>query len=133
VTTGDFLPNKTTSCGCKHHNELVARNTKHGHSIRKDRSSLYSSWAGMLQRCHNPNTEFYHIYGGKGVKVFPGWEDFTMFMQWALSHGWEEGLTIDRIDPDGDYCPENCQWLTKSEHSRKTNIQRKDKNGYNLY
>ena len=82
---------------------------------------LYKTWIGMKHRCHGKgNTDkVYRWYRDKGIIVCDEWrKDFSVFREWALSHGFEEGLTIDRIDSDGNYCPDNCRWVTRSENSR---------------
>lgn len=97
------------SCGCKN------RNATH----RKTNSRLHNIWTGMKGRCHNPNNHKYSRYGGRGIKVCSEWQDFAIFMDWAMKNGYKDNLTIDRIDVNGDYCPENCQFLTLSENSIK--------------
>jgi hypothetical protein len=99
------------SCGCLRDRS----NFKHGDSY----TSLYSVWGDMKDRCHNPKSKPYSRYGGRGIKVCEQWHKWFNFKKWALQCGYKEGLTIDRIDNDGDYCPENCQWLTRSENSHK--------------
>lgn len=94
--------------------------TRHGAS----RTRLYRIWGDMLQRCDNPNIGNYRTYGGKGVKVCTTWRDFEVFQQWATASGYADDLTIDRIDPAGDYEPENCRWLPKSENSRLSALNR---------
>ena len=82
-------------------------------------SGLYNSWQNMKQRCTNPNHPKYARYGGRGIKICAEWQDITGFFAWAKESGWKNGLTIDRIDNDGDYCPENCRWVYVAENSRK--------------
>lgn len=72
----------------------------------------------MKGRCSNPTNDSYARYGGRGICVCEEWRrDYVTFRAWAHSHGYQEGLTLDRIDPDKDYEPSNCRWLTRSENS----------------
>lgn len=86
---------------------------KHGMSHTR----LYRCWSDMKNRCNNSNNRFYHRYGGRGIHVCAEWNAFTSFMEWALSHGYADSLTLDRIDNDGNYCPDNCKWSTQHEQS----------------
>lgn len=92
---------------------------KTGLCMSGKKTSLYRSWCGMKQRCLNPNNPKYKRYGGRGIKVCTEWLDIVGFYNWAINNGWQEGFSIDRIDNDGDYCPENCKWISVSENSRK--------------
>ena len=70
----------------------------------------------MRTRCYNRNNNRWKHYGGRGIRVCPEWNDYLTFRQWALSHDYNDTLSIDRIDINGDYCPENCRWIPKSEN-----------------
>lgn len=85
---------------------------------------IYTTWRAMKQRCMNPKNDWWHNYGGRGIQLDPTWEEFTVFHAWALSSGWSEGLTIERENVDGDYCPSNCTWVTRLEQAKnKSNLK----------
>ena len=104
----------TESCGC-------GKGLKHGHH----RKPWYSSYKAMMERCYLPSSGNYKRYGGKGVTVCEEWHDINKFAEWVETSGYAPGLTIDRIDPLGNYEPNNCQWLTRSENSKKSFEDRK--------
>jgi hypothetical protein len=86
---------------------------------------LYNIWVGLKGRCNNPNDARYDRYGGRGISVCEEWNtSFQSFYDWAISNGYSEDLTIDRIDNDGNYEPSNCKWSTNKEqcNNRVTNI-----------
>ena len=80
---------------------------------------VYKIWQCMKARCYNSNNNRYHRYGGRGITVCSEWLEFAPFRDWALSNGYKEGLSIDRIDNGGNYEPDNCQWLTNGMNKRK--------------
>src|SRR5260221_10841859 len=78
----------------------------------------------MKDRCYNKYSKNYHTYGGKGVSIFGEWFDFINFKKWSLENGYKEGLSLDRINVDGNYCPENCRWVTRSQNSKNITQER---------
>lgn len=102
------------SCGC--YNRSKTTGLKHGQS----RTKLYRVWAGMKNRCHTSNSRVSKWYHDKGVSVYKEWETFEPFYEWSMTHGYKEGLTIDRIDYDGNYEPDNCRWVTIQQQSYNT-------------
>lgn len=112
---------KTKSCGCKRGEHISASKQSHGDSRRKNVSTLYKKWAAMKRRCLNPNEQNYSRYGGRGITVCKEWvESYETFRAWALTAGYQEGLSIDRIDPDGPYCPDNCRWISIADQASNT-------------
>lgn len=95
-------------------------NFKHGMTDGGNyRHPIYTAWQNMKSRCLNPNNAKYHRYGGRGITIHPDWLVSSNFYAWALANGWSKGLTIDRIENDGNYEPSNCRWISKSKNSQK--------------
>lgn len=103
------------SCGSVGSERDVIR-TAWLHGGKTHRAALYRVWCNMRSRCNRETDPSYKWYGAKGVKICNEWNTFKMFRIWALANGYAAGLSIDRIDSDGDYTPENCRWITMLEN-----------------
>lgn len=123
VVRGDHLKSgETTSCGCFNVDTLTARLRTHGDTG----SGLYAVYRTMIARCENANNGQFLNYGGRGISVCPEWRrSYEAFREWAIKAGYKPGLSIDRIDFDGDYHPDNCRWATpKMQGNNKRNNHR---------
>ena len=128
-TTNELLSGRIVSCGCYLKNR-ISPNKSHGDSD----SYLYSKWFHMKSRCYSVNAGNYPRYGGRGIRVCDEWKNsYEAFKKWAYLNGYDpnssEKLTVDRLDPNDDYCPENCRWIPLREQGKTTRKSVKEYKG----
>lgn len=124
VRPSDVRYGRIKSCGCLHADimrEMISKG-------RDEYPEIYSKWCNVKSRCYNPNSDDYKYYGERGISFY--WkDDYESFLKWALDTGWEPGLTLERKNVNGNYCPENCTWATHKEQMR--NVRRNRTVEYN--
>lgn len=132
VMANSLVSGNTKSCGClnrersSEHAKTVLRKatTKHGLS----QHPLYDAWNAMMARCYDPNDKDYENYGGRGIQVCERWQDIRGYVEDLVAR--PEGMTLDRIDVDGSYCPDNCKWSSFREQNLNTRFNRDFPNAY---
>lgn len=126
VISGSLSKGLSRSCGCLQRDFMKSGNAKRKHGETGTR--LYRIWKGLNNRTHNPNNPKYARYGERGIGVAEEWRGengFTVFKEWALSNGYDDNLSIDRINNDGDYCPQNCRWVNNKAQANNTSVNRR--------
>ena len=126
TNTSGIKSSKIKSCGC--HKKRRNKEANKTHGLRYTR--LYSIWIDIKRRTLSPKRKAYQDYGGRGITICEEWLDVQNFYNWAMSNGYSDELSIDRIDNEGNYCPENCRWATQTIQNRNQRIKKNNKSGY---
>ena len=114
VKGSKIISGHTKSCGCLN----ILSHTKHSHASSKGRTKVYRAWDGMKKRCYNPNSDSFYRYGGRGIEVCDRWKNsFENFLE-DMRERPSKDHSLDRIDNDGDYTPENCRWTDWKTQAR---------------
>lgn len=125
VSGADLRQGKSTCCGCVGDKAVGDRARTHGASATR----IYETWQNMRARCSNSNRRGWADYGGRGISVCREWSDFSEFSRWAMASGYADDLTIERVDVDGNYCPDNCTWIPGGNQALNRRFVARDDDG----
>lgn len=126
VNGADLRNEKSVSCGCLGSRAMIGKiRRSHGESG----TPLYQVWKNMRARCRNPSTEGFKNYGGRGIAICAEWDEFAVFAEWAKSSGYRDDLSIERINVNGNYCPENCTWADAATQNANRRFNRRAPDG----
>ena len=123
ASKGNLLSGKTNSCGCMANEILIARNTTHGQYSGGKQSPIIRIFQCMYMRCYCESHEFFNLYGGRGIAICDEWlHDRKAFVDWSFSNGFKDGLSIDRINNNKGYSPNNCRFVSQKRQTRNTRV-----------
>lgn len=129
VETSKLTTGHTQSCGCLQKERTAEASVTHGQS----KSRIHKEWRGILHRCKNPSASHYENYGGRGITVCEEWKGqngFINFYNWSMENGYADNLTLDRIDNDKGYSPDNCRWIPHIENCHNRGARKDSTTGY---
>lgn len=126
VRSHDLQRGSVKSCGCLRKEAQLKSSLTHGLS----KTRIHKEWRGILHRCKNPTASHYENYGGRGIGVCEDWKnDFISFYTWSMQNGYDDKLTLDRIDNDKGYSPDNCRWVTHMENCHNRGARKDSETG----
>lgn len=126
ITIDSLRSGRSNSCGCERIKGLIERTKTHGWSYHK----IYYSWYDMVSRCHNDSDTGYYLYGAKGISVCDRWRISVENFIEDMFDSWYEGATIERLDFNGNYTPENCEWVTKHQQCKNQGLRNDNSTGF---
>lgn len=129
ITSSELLRRGSVrSCGCLR-KELAAKQLRKHKVSSEENKRLYRSWQKMNLRCFDPDDKKFKDYGARGITVCDQWRDFSTYANWAFENGYSDELTLDRIDVNGDYTPDNCRWADYFVQSRNSRLRKTNTSG----